>query len=42
METIQVRFLGSRDAFGSGGRLQTCICIKATTSTFWSIAERLL
>jgi len=34
METIQVRFLGSGDAFGSGGRLQTCICIKATTSTF--------
>ncbi len=29
METIQVRFLGSGDAFGSGGRLQTCICIKA-------------
>jgi ribonuclease BN (tRNA processing enzyme) len=34
METIQVRFLGSGDAFGSGGRLQTCICIKATSSTF--------
>ena len=34
METIQVRFLGSGDAFGSGGRMQTCICIKATTSTF--------
>jgi len=34
MQTIQVRFLGSGDAFGSGGRLQTCICIKATTSTF--------
>ena len=34
METIQVRFLGSGDAFGSGGRLQTCIYIKATTSTF--------
>ncbi len=34
MATIQVRFLGSGDAFGSGGRLQTCICIKATTSTF--------
>ncbi len=34
METIQVRFLGSGDAFGSGGRLQTCICIKTTTSTF--------
>src|SRR5437763_1564010 len=34
METIQVRFLESGDAFGSGGRLQTCICIKATTSMF--------
>lgn len=34
METIQVRFLGSGDAFGSGGRFQTCICIKAPTSTF--------
>jgi ribonuclease BN (tRNA processing enzyme) len=33
-ETIQVRFLGSGDAFGSGGRLQTCICIRAPTSTF--------
>jgi ribonuclease BN (tRNA processing enzyme) len=34
MEMIQVRFLGSGDAFGSGGRLQTCICIKATNCTF--------
>jgi ribonuclease BN (tRNA processing enzyme) len=34
MATIQVRFLGSGDAFGSGGRLQTCIWIKAPTSTF--------
>ena len=34
METIQVRFLGSGDNFGSGGRFQTCICIKATSSTF--------
>src|SRR5258706_2066172 len=34
MAKIQVRFLGSGDAFGSGGRLQTCIWIKATTSTF--------
>jgi len=34
METIQVQFLGSGDAFGSGGRLQTCICIKAANSTF--------
>jgi ribonuclease BN (tRNA processing enzyme) len=34
MNTVQVRFLGSGDAFGSGGRLQTCILIKATSSTF--------
>jgi ribonuclease BN (tRNA processing enzyme) len=34
MKPIQVRFLGSGDAFGSGGRLQTCILVKATTSTF--------
>jgi ribonuclease BN (tRNA processing enzyme) len=34
MGTIQVRFLGSGDAFGSGGRLQTCICIKTANSTF--------
>ncbi len=34
METVQVRFLGSGDAFGSGGRLQTCIWIRASTSTF--------
>src|SRR5438477_9886171 len=34
METIHIRFLGSGDAFGSGGRFQTCICIKTTTSMF--------
>ncbi len=34
MKPIQVRFLGSGDAFGSGGRLQTCILVKATSSTF--------
>ncbi len=34
MEKIQVQFLGSGDAFGSGGRLHTCICIRANTSTF--------
>jgi len=34
LKTIQVRFLGSGDAFGSGGRLQTCILVKATNSTF--------
>lgn len=24
---VQVQFLGSRDAFGSGGRLQTCLLL---------------
>ena len=26
--TVRVRFVGSGDAFGSGGRLQTCISVK--------------
>ncbi len=26
--SMQVQFLGSGDAFGSGGRLQTCICVR--------------
>jgi ribonuclease BN (tRNA processing enzyme) len=34
VKPIQVRFLGSGDAFGSGGRLQTCILVKASSSTF--------
>jgi ribonuclease BN (tRNA processing enzyme) len=34
VKPMQVRFLGSGDAFGSGGRLQACILVKATTSTF--------
>jgi ribonuclease BN (tRNA processing enzyme) len=34
MGKIQVQFLGSGDAFGSGGRLQTCILVKATQSQF--------
>jgi ribonuclease BN (tRNA processing enzyme) len=34
VKPIQVQFLGSGDAFGSGGRLQTCILVEATTSTF--------
>ena len=29
MPNIQVQFLGSGDAFGSGGRLQTCIYVQA-------------
>ncbi len=31
---MQVQFLGSGDAFGSGGRLQTCILVKAPTHQF--------
>lgn len=34
MEKIQVQFLGSGDAFGSGGRLQTCILVKARQRQF--------
>ncbi len=31
MNTITVQFLGSGDAFGSGGRLQTCILVSGQT-----------
>lgn len=34
MGEIQIRFLGSGDAFGSGGRLQTCIHLKSASSQF--------
>jgi ribonuclease BN (tRNA processing enzyme) len=34
VKPIQVQFLGSGDAFGSGGRLQTCILVKAASNTF--------
>src|SRR5215471_13457631 len=27
---LRLRFLGSGDAFGSGGRLQTCLCLEAS------------
>ncbi len=30
MAGVRVRFLGSGDAFGSGGRLQTCILVEST------------
>lgn len=30
LTTVQVQFIGSGDAFGSGGRFQTCIMIRAT------------
>ena len=29
MPDVSVQFLGSGDAFGSGGRLQTCISVEA-------------
>lgn len=34
MTTISVKFLGSGDAFGSGGRLQTCIFIETAGAKF--------
>jgi len=34
MGTVNVQFLGSGDAFGSGGRLQTCIYVDAGTVRF--------
>lgn len=33
MEPVRVRFLGSGDAFGSGGRLQTCIRLESNTGS---------
>jgi len=29
MADVRIRFLGSGDAFGSGGRLQTCILVQS-------------
>ena len=34
MRRIQVQFLGSGDAFGSGGRMQTCIRVKTPHTQF--------
>lgn len=34
MSDIQVKFLGCGDAFGSGGRLQTCIYVQAGSNKF--------
>jgi len=34
MKTIQIRFLGSGDTFGSGGRFQTCILVETPKSQF--------
>jgi ribonuclease BN (tRNA processing enzyme) len=32
--TVRVRFVGSGDSFGSGGRLQTCILVEAPATRF--------
>ncbi len=34
MATLSVTFLGSGDAFGSGGRLQTCMLVRTATCSF--------
>ncbi|MEN6483491.1 MAG: MBL fold metallo-hydrolase [Syntrophobacteraceae bacterium] len=34
MSEVTVRFLGTGDAFGSGGRFQTCICVESEESRF--------
>ena len=34
MKSVSVKFLGSGDAFGSGGRLQTCILIEGAGAKF--------
>ena len=34
MEKVEVQFLGTGDAFGSGGRLQTCIYVQTRDSGF--------
>jgi len=34
MGQVEVRFVGSGDAFGSGGRFQTCIAIRASDDLF--------
>ena len=32
--SVRVRFIGCGDAFGSGGRLQTCLCVESDTHRF--------
>ena len=32
--SIRIRFIGSGDAFGSGGRLQTCLCVESDAGRF--------
>ncbi len=37
----QLRVLGSGDAFGSGGRLQTCLHLSTqTAASFWTAERR--
>lgn len=31
---VRIRFIGCGDAFGSGGRLQTCLCVESDTHRF--------
>ena len=31
---VRIRFIGCGDAFGSGGRLQTCLCVESDTNRF--------
>ena len=33
-EGVRIRFIGCGDAFGSGGRLQTCLCVESDTHRF--------
>ena len=34
MKNVRIKFLGCGDAFGSGGRFQTCIFIKSDDTGF--------
>ncbi|HVO65085.1 MAG TPA: hypothetical protein VMT12_01270 [Syntrophales bacterium] len=34
MNHVEVQFLGSGDAFGSGGRLQSCVLVKYSCGQF--------
>ena len=34
MDTVSIKFLGTGDAFGSGGRLQTCIFVDTAATKF--------
>ena len=34
VDPIRIRFIGCGDAFGSGGRLQTCLCVESEANRF--------